>query len=62
MKNKMLFESEKLSLSVAMEPHIISFLPKIELFLDEEYRGCGFLEFKWIIFGFAISFYKKGVK
>lgn len=62
MKNKMLFENKRLSLSVAIDYHIISFLPKIELYLDEDYKGCGFLEFKWLMFGFAISFYKKGVR
>lgn len=62
MKNKTLFERKTISLSVAMDYHIIAFLPTIELYLDENYKGCGFLEFKWIIFGFAISFYKKGVR
>lgn len=58
----MLFERETFSLSVAMDYYEISFLPKIDLYLDDYHKGCGFLEFKWLVFGFAISFYKRGVR
>jgi hypothetical protein len=62
MKTKTLYEAERLAFTVSYDKWSISFLPQAELYLNDKngvYDDCGFLELKWLMFGFAITFYGK---
>lgn len=62
MRHKILIDTKAISLTVSFDKWNISIIPSIELVLNEKYdvfQGCGYIEFRWLWFGIAISAYGK---